>query len=97
MSKYSIDLLHAFKVKAVRLGKELFGMLESRRYLYNVQAHVYAIQRSLILDSKLLDSKNLLLKSSKNVFGECEECGHHPLTLAGQLVAHCHQLNNNIK
>ena len=41
MSKYSIDLLHAFKVKMVRLGKELFGMLESRRYLYNVQADIH--------------------------------------------------------
>ena len=59
--------------------------------------HTYTIQRSLILDSKLLDSKNLLLKSSKNVFGECEECGHHPLTQAGHLVAHYHKFNNNIK
>ena len=41
MSKYSIDLLHAFKVKTVRLEKELFGMLKSRRYLYNVQAHIH--------------------------------------------------------
>ena len=59
--------------------------------------HTYTIQRSLILDSKLLDSKNLLLKSSKNVFGECEECDHHPLTLAGHLFAHYHQFVNNIK